>query len=170
MTDSASESTRTTEPTATPVGLVFGSLAVAVLIGIGITAIVSLIVRTLQIRSAPPAAPDAQAAITNALASGPIQVLFVGVLVACLSAAFSAWRLTEATRDPFRRGVVGIMAALATFVAGFALTVVADQAALALAPPSPDGLPSRIGFMVLAAGAFALAAFLRSRLRSGPTR
>ncbi len=156
-----------TEPTATPVGLVFGSLMIAVLVGIGITAVVSFIVRTLQIQAAPPAAPDAQSALANALASGPIQLLFAGVVVACFSAALVAWRLTAPTRDPFRRGVVGIMAALGTFVAGFATTVVADQAALALATPNPDGLPSRIGFVILAVLAFGAAALLRARRRPG---
>ncbi|MHB1326932.1 MAG: hypothetical protein ACYC2K_01905 [Gemmatimonadales bacterium] len=170
MTDNAPASVSPTEPTATPVGLVFGSLAIAVLIGIGITAIVSFVVRTLQIQTPPPAAPDAQAALTNALASGPIQVLFMGVLLACLVAAIAAWRLTAATRDPFRRGVVGIMAALGTFAAGFAATVLADQVALALAPPSPDGLPSRIGFAALAVVAFAAATLLRSRRRPGRVR
>lgn len=154
-----------TEPTATPVGLVFGSLTIAVLTGIGITAIVSFAVRTLQMGAPPPAAPDAQAALSNALASGPIQLLFAGAILSCLAAGIIAWRLSAPTRDPFRRGVVGIMAALGTFVAGFATTVLADQAALALVSPNPDGLPSRVGFAALAVLAFGAAALLRSRRR-----
>jgi hypothetical protein len=95
------------------VGLAFGSLGFSIAIGVCLTTVVSLTVRTLQASRPAPTQID--------LGGGPALTLLFGTFAACLAAAVATWRLMSRARSPYRQG----MLAMVSFFGSFLLSMIA---------------------------------------------
>jgi hypothetical protein len=127
-------------------GLALGALVVGVSLGIGLNAIVGLVVRTLQANRPPATGID--------LGEGPAVVLLAGTVVACLGAAIATWRLMAPVRSTYRQGMFAMVAFFASFM-GSVTSMLADRAL------------GRAGLVALAALALAFGLWLARRLTRG---
>jgi hypothetical protein len=134
-------------PTEDYVGLAFAGLAVGISTGTGIAALSGFVVRTLQGAAPPATALD--------LSAPPAMALFLGTLVAIVSAAVVTWRILAPAQSPYRQGTLAMVSAFATIVVSL-VTMPVDRA---LGP---------FGLLGLAAVALALAVFLHRRYGHPP--
>jgi len=88
-------------------------LVVAVMAGIGVAALALVLVRMLMAGAPPSDAPNAGL---------PFYVLVFGTFAAMGTAVFTAWRLLAPIASPFRRGVLAMITAFATFVGALLAT------------------------------------------------
>ncbi len=124
-------------------GLALGSLVCGVALGIGLNAVVALVVRTIQAGEPPAAGID--------LGGAPAIVLLGGTFAACLMSAVATWRLMSPVANTYRQGMFGMVAFFASF-AGALPARVADQAF------------GRAGLLGLAVLALTFCLWLRHRL------
>ena len=129
------------------VGLAFSALAFSVLLGLGLNALVTLVVRTIQSRTAPASSID--------LGGAPAMVLLFGTLLACLAAAIAAWRIMAPIRNGYRQGMLAMVAAFGSFVVSI-VTIPIDRAF------------GRPGLAVLIAVAIGLALVIGRRIGRQP--
>jgi hypothetical protein len=93
------------------VGLAFRALAGGIAVGIGVSALTTFAVRTLQEPSTPQSAID--------LSSPPAMVLLGGTLAALVAAAAFTWHRLAPIRSPYRQGMLGAVAAFGSLVLSF---------------------------------------------------
>ncbi len=90
------------------VGLAFAALRFAIAAGVGLNALVTLAVRTLQANRPASAAID--------LGGAPALTLLGGTFLACLFAAIVTWKLMAPARSPYRQGMLAMVSFFASFV------------------------------------------------------
>jgi len=137
--------TTSQNPPDDPFGIVFGGLGAGLGAGLGFQALAAFAVRTLQA-----GAPAAQALD---LGSGPAMVLLTGAFVAALAAGATAWRVLSPLGNPWRQGVLALVATFGSFV-------------LALVAMPVDRLLGRPGLLLLAGLSFAVAWLVSGRARA----
>jgi hypothetical protein len=124
-----------------PLGLALGGLGFGTAMGVGIQAVATWVVRALQAGE-----PNPSAEAVPQLDSPPAAVLFLGTLLGVLTAAVVTWTALAPLRNPWRQGMLGLVAAFASF----ALSLVAIPLDHWL------GRPGILGLALLAFGAATL--------------
>jgi len=135
-------------PTEDYVGLAFGALAFSILLGLGLNAIVALVVRTLQSRATPASGLE--------LGAPPALALLAGTFLACFAAAIAAWIIMTPIRNAYRQG----MLAMVSFFGSFVVSMVTMPV---------DRMLGRAGLVGLAAVAMAAAFLIGRRLGRAPS-
>ena len=120
-------------------GLAFGALAFSIALGVGLNALVTLTVRTLQAGQTLPAQVD--------LGSAPAVILLAGTFGACFAAALATWRIMAPVRSPYRQGMLSMV----SFFGSFLVSMVGWPVDRAF------GRPGLLGVALAAAGVLALA-------------
>lgn len=131
-----------------PLGLALGGLLFGLVLGLALQALVGFAVRTAQ-ASAPPA--DGLD-----LSSLPARILLVGTAIAALAASLATWSIVAPIRNPWRQGMLAIIAGMGSF-------------ALALVTQPVDRLLGRAGLIGVVVIAGALSVYLARRLTRGAT-
>ncbi len=135
-------------PTEDHVGLAFGALAFSLVFGLGLNAIVALVVRTLQSRAAPAGGLE--------LGAPPAVVLLAGTFLACFAAAIAAWLIMTPIRNAYRQGMLAMVAFFGSFVVSMVTMPV-------------DRLLGRGGLIGLAAVAMVAALLVGRRIGRAPS-
>jgi hypothetical protein len=128
-----------------PLGLVFGSLGFGLTFGLAFQSVVAFVVRTLQARQ-PLADGPPNLAAPSAL------VLLLGTFLGALAAAAATWTVLARFQNPWRQGVLAMVAAFGSLV-------------LALVAMPVDRVFGRAGLLVLALGAGFTSWLIFRRLR-----
>jgi hypothetical protein len=130
-----------------PLGLVFGALGFGLTLGLALQSLVGFVVRTMQQGQPPPSveAPD--------LVSASALVLLGGTLFASLAAALATWTVLVRLNNPFRQGMLAMVAAFGSLV-------------LALVAMPVDRLVGRPGLLALALIAGLTSLLIHRRLRT----
>lgn len=135
-----------TEPAAPapdPLGLVAGAMGFGAVLGVGLQALVTFGVRSLQA-----AAP---AAVAPSLSSGPALLLLIGTLAGMVGAGLATWTILAPIRNPWRQAMLAIIAGFGSFV-------------LSLVTLPIDRAFGRSGLLVLALAAAGLCAVIGRRI------
>lgn len=133
-------------------GLALGGLGFGIAVGAGTQAVVTLAVRTLQAKGGGPISP---AGAPPDLGSAAALVLLLGTLAGLFAAAIATWTLLAPLRNPWRQGMLGMVAAFGSFVLSL----------LAIPLDRWLGRPGLLGLAGLAFGAAALIGASLSRPR-----
>lgn len=128
-----------------PFGVVFGGLGAGLGVGLGLQALATFAVRTIQAGSPPAQSLD--------LGSPSAMVLLTGTLIAALAAGVTAWRVLAPLANPWRQGVLSLVAAFASFV-------------LAMITMPVDRMLGRPGLLALALLSLVLAWLVSRRARA----
>ena len=131
-----------------PLGLVFGALGFGLTLGLALQSLTGFVVRTLQQGQPTPPSPEAPDLVSTAAL-----VLLGGTLLASLLAAMATWSVLARLNNPFRQGMLAMVAAFGSLV-------------LALVAMPVDRLVGRPGLLGLSLIAGLASGLIHRRLRA----